>query len=712
MLLACRILFGLSGYDVIDVRIELGYVAGYTFMAPGYHTNLFGNQAMKQRIQGLLFTLLTLSLLHPLAGAADPAPFDANALEEQIKAVIEKVKPATVALFQGNDQGAGGATGVIVSKDGLILTAGHCVMKPGSKMSVLLADGREFPAVGLGMAPTVDCGLMQIEPKSLKGIELPFAEMGWSAELKVDQPCISLGHSGGYNEERGAVVRLGRIAEIASSRHGFICSTCLMEPGDSGGPLFDMHGRVIGIHSQIDRDLDKNFEVPIDIFRRYWNHLKASKKFRARNINDAPQIGWKLKRGGESFMGFGVGSGVKITQVEPDGWADSQGFQESDSVVSIDGMAVSNSNQLQILIYRGYLLKKKGVELKITRKGEKRTLKVVLEDLARDAENQQTEYRCVKKMQVEPIPQLGNLPLHFAEIESKLDDACVVIESDVDGKSKKVLGTALSLDSELWIVGKSSLVGDAPKVTAEGQKRVAAKVIARNDAKDLILLQVKTTVAGITEFDALQAKKEILTGKILITPHFANKGEVSLLGSEAFSATGSGFLGVIPGLRSGGEVFLVEVTPGSAAEKTGLLANDVIVSVAGKPIRKTLDLVKLLAKYKPGETVQVKALRDEQELHLKVKLGSRPRETEGSGRRSGRHVADAFKGGKSKVRTGFPRVFVHDANVLPRECGGPVFTTSGDFVGISIARFSRTQSYILPASEVKAFIDSATNPND
>ncbi len=107
--------------------------------------------------------------------------------------------------------------------------------------------------------------------------------MGWSATLERNQPCLSLGHPGRFDKVRGPVVRFGRIVEPLSPVKGFTQTTCLMEPGDSGGPLFDLAGRIIGIHSMVFQSPENNYEVPVDQFRRYWEELNQPNAFRARD---------------------------------------------------------------------------------------------------------------------------------------------------------------------------------------------------------------------------------------------------------------------------------------------------------------------------------------------------------------------------------------------------------------------------------------------
>ena len=95
--------------------------------------------------------------------------------------------------------------------------------------------------------------------------------MGDSSSLKTNQPCLSISHPGGYNRSRGAVIRFGYIVRPLTNGSGMVQSTALMEPGDSGGALFDLNGDIIAIHSRIGRSMDRNYDVPINKFREYWD---------------------------------------------------------------------------------------------------------------------------------------------------------------------------------------------------------------------------------------------------------------------------------------------------------------------------------------------------------------------------------------------------------------------------------------------------------
>ena len=176
--------------------------------------------------------------------------------------VIAKVLPATVGVRIGNSAGSG----VIVSEDGLVMTAGHVVGKPGQDVTFFFHDGKTAKGKTLGMFVTADAGMMKITDAG----KYPFVELGSSADLKSGTWCVALGHPLGYQPGRPPVVRVGRVLRI---REGVIQTDCTLVGGDSGGPLFDLEGRVIGIHSRIAGPTDVNLHVPVDIFRENWDRL-------------------------------------------------------------------------------------------------------------------------------------------------------------------------------------------------------------------------------------------------------------------------------------------------------------------------------------------------------------------------------------------------------------------------------------------------------
>ncbi len=217
--------------------------------------------------------------------------FDRVKLEETIHKAVEKAYAASVRMW-GFDavkqmQTSGQFSGVVVSAEGHILTAAHVTI-PGNTYKVMFPDGTTYIARGLGEIELAgnrsvpDVAMMKIMG-DFKG---PYAEMGWSSSLKKDEPCISIAYPESLNQPLPAV-RLGRIADL-NNKFGFIQSTCIMEPGDSGGPLFDYFGRVIGLHSAIDISESDNFEIPVDLYRKYWTALNKEETYEAYPSSEDP----------------------------------------------------------------------------------------------------------------------------------------------------------------------------------------------------------------------------------------------------------------------------------------------------------------------------------------------------------------------------------------------------------------------------------------
>ena len=186
-----------------------------------------------------------------------------GAVEAKVRAVVAKVLPCTVGIEIGPSRGSG----VIVSEDGLVVTAGHVAVKPGEKAKFVTHDGKTHEGVSLGIFKGADAGLMQITDKG----KYPFAELGKSGDLKPGAWCVALGHPLGYQPGRPPVVRVGR---ILYSEERVVQTDCPLIGGDSGGPLLDLDGKIIGINSRIGGTINMNFHVAIDVFHQHWDRLK------------------------------------------------------------------------------------------------------------------------------------------------------------------------------------------------------------------------------------------------------------------------------------------------------------------------------------------------------------------------------------------------------------------------------------------------------
>lgn len=288
---------------------------------------------------------------------------DLLAIQAGIQQAVEKGLPATVGVSIGGSFGSG----VIVTEDGYILTAGHVVSSPDHDATVIFPDGKKVKAKTLGVNRVMDSGMLKITEPG----KYPHVELGRSSDLKLGQWCVTLGHPGGFNKDRPPVVRAGR---ILYSRDDAIGTDCTIVGGDSGGPLLDTAGRLIGIHSRISDDVTDNYHVPIDTFRDTWDRLAKGEAWGGPPPPGGPLLGIN----GQPVVESGrIGSaGCRVTDVFPGTPASKGGLVRDDVIISLDGEDVTGLDRLQTLI--GNHKAGDQVILAIVRDGEKRDLTVKL----------------------------------------------------------------------------------------------------------------------------------------------------------------------------------------------------------------------------------------------------------------------------------------------------------------------------------------------
>ena len=303
-------------------------------------------------------------------------------LDARIRRVVDKVLPATVGLMVGNAQGSG----VIISDDGLVLTAAHVSGPPGGRLRVVMPDGTQYRAVSLGRNQELDDGLVRIVDDAAKA--LPHVALGKSGDLPPGTWTVALGHPGGYQQDRPPVVRVGR---ILANNDDLILTDNTLVGGDSGGPLFDLDGRLIAIHSRIGGRIQANIHVPIDRFLDDWTALIDSK-----DQND-PMPSW-MRRGPQRAtdgMGFDTSDlsarGARVTEMTADGPADKAGIQINDRVIALDGRPVQNGQEL--MIRRLALRPGEAVTYRVLRDGQEQDYRVVPVRLGRQQGQEQEQER-------------------------------------------------------------------------------------------------------------------------------------------------------------------------------------------------------------------------------------------------------------------------------------------------------------------------------
>ncbi len=261
---------------------------------------------------------------------------DLEAMQKALTSVLPKARAATVCIEIKDGSGSG----VIVSADGLVLTAAHVATGVRKKITVVLEDGTKLKAETLGLVAGTDAAMLRITEKG----SYPFVEVDRDATTLLGDWVFSLGHSGGFDKERGSVVRLGRLVRIANATYQ---SDCMLIGGDSGGPLFDLAGKLIAIHSRVGQQLPVNMHVPMSEYLSNWEALEKGEF-----IGEGPFAQAAVK--GSGFLGLATesrnGGGLRVTKVGKRSPAETAGIKEGDILLKMNGMVLETREQMQNLL--------------------------------------------------------------------------------------------------------------------------------------------------------------------------------------------------------------------------------------------------------------------------------------------------------------------------------------------------------------------------
>ena len=278
---------------------------------------------------------------------------DLIAIETRLQKVLDRARRAT-GLVDGS------GSGVIISDDGYVLTAAHVNGRPGQEISIRLQDGSRVTGETLGSFRLADAGLIRIKEPG----HYDYVSMGDHDTLKAGEWCFALGHPGGWQSERGVVLRLGKI--LATGRH-MMMTDCKLLGGDSGGPLFDLEGNVIGIHSRIGEDVEENYHASIGAFRTHWNALVEGRVFPERFARNGGFLGVKTES---------IPEGAIVREVIENSAAQAAALHIGDIITHIDDEPLDDQWALSRLI--GRHVPGTEVVLRIRRDGNEDTVKAVL----------------------------------------------------------------------------------------------------------------------------------------------------------------------------------------------------------------------------------------------------------------------------------------------------------------------------------------------
>jgi serine protease Do len=241
----------------------------------------------------------------------------------------------------------GEGSGFIVSADGYILTNAH-VVENAEEVTVKMTDRREYTAKVVGSDPSTDVAVLKIDAKNL-----PTVKLGDPSKLRPGEWVIAIGSPFGFENSvtAGIVSATSRSFPGSSNYAPFIQTDVAVNPGNSGGPLFNLNGEVVGINSQIySRNggyMGLSFAIPIDVANNVHQQLVSTGRVTRSRIGVSIQdVNAQLA---ESF-GLDRPRGALVGMVEEDGPGAKAGIKAGDVILKVDGTEIDTSAQLPGII--------------------------------------------------------------------------------------------------------------------------------------------------------------------------------------------------------------------------------------------------------------------------------------------------------------------------------------------------------------------------
>ena len=285
--------------------------------------------------------------------------------------------PGTPDAPDARPRGMSQGTGFIISADGYLLT-NHHVIDGADTVRIRLADRREFTAKVVGSDPQSDVALLKISATGL-----PSLRIGDSKALKSGQWVVAIGSPFGleHSVTAGIVSAVGRANPYADQRYvPFIQTDVAINRGNSGGPLLDTRGQVVGINSQIFSNsggyMGVSFAIPIDVAMNAVRQLKATGKVTRGQLGVVIQ---PFGRDDARAMGLPDTRGALVNTVQPGSPAARAGIQRQDVIRSINGQPIDDSSDLPPII--GAMAPGSKVTVELIRDGKPRTVSATLNQL-------------------------------------------------------------------------------------------------------------------------------------------------------------------------------------------------------------------------------------------------------------------------------------------------------------------------------------------
>ena len=351
----------------------------FSLLAPAQTRGLPDFTELVEKQGPAVVNISTTQSARSRGGGAQPFPFDENdPMYEFFRRFVPR-HPGAPGFGSPRDfETRSLGSGFIISADGYILTNAH-VVSSADEIVIRLTDKREFKARVIGADKRTDVALIKIEASGL-----PTVRLGDPGVLKVGEWVVAIGSPFGFDNSVTAGIVSAKGRSLPQENYvPFIQTDVAVNPGNSGGPLFNMKGEVVGINSQIySRSggfMGISFAIPIDVAMDVQTQLRTTGKVSRGRIGVVIQD--LTKDLAESF-GLSKAQGAVVNAVEKGGPADKAGIEAGDVILKFDGKPITGSGDLPRMV--GATKPGNRVTVQVWRKGANKDLSLVVAEMADD----------------------------------------------------------------------------------------------------------------------------------------------------------------------------------------------------------------------------------------------------------------------------------------------------------------------------------------
>lgn len=330
-------------------------------------------------VEPLIPAVVNIYTVHYRKNSSNSSPLGNNFPFEQFQDFFEQFNiPFGYEEMYSDPKAVSLGSGFIIDPEGLIVT-NHHVVSNADEINVKLMDNTELPAKLIGSDQRSDLALLKVVPKN----PLPSVKFGNSSKARVGDWVIAIGNPFGLGSTvtTGIISSKGRDIDVSSGSviDDFIQTDAAINRGNSGGPMFNIYGEVIGVNTAIFSPSGTNigigFSIPSDTAQKIIEKLKVNGKITRGKLDVTIQ-----EVTSEIAEGFGLSNtnGALVVEVMKDGAADRAGIMSGDIIVEFNGQSVKNSRKLQVMVAETTIDKE--VEIVVIRNGKKLKLKTKITD--------------------------------------------------------------------------------------------------------------------------------------------------------------------------------------------------------------------------------------------------------------------------------------------------------------------------------------------